>query len=682
MGTSTIEKVSLLGDFRLHTTNDEDVPIRGKKNAALLASILLEPEKRIKRGAAEALLWSQRSSPQAKASLRQSLSELREQLENFSNIELITNRHEISLALDAIRLDVDELVGVADSDSIADKIRFADHCEGEFLKGLSIHDPAFEDWVYARRLHYSDIYQGILKDLLGELDPNVNAPETRHIAYKLLESDLCSETAHMALMKCYFNEQGGKAKAIKQYRLCCDLLKKEIDAPPSREMRDLYEQIRTTEPGSQPQSRYSQPEVTSAPRSYGLSVAVFPFNEIGSPDCDTGLGFKLAREVRKGLSRFSWLSVASRYVNPNEGSKTGSYQKISRDIDVRYVVDGYLEYSSQGGQLSVELIDIIDDARSTIRWNQDFEIDLDDNKSLERTVAKIISQLDVKLRQKEIERVCSLPPDKYSAYDCVIRAVSAIPEMTPESFQQAEKMFERAIELDSEFAAIYTWRIYWEIFLFGQSWVENPAEEVRKANQIAREALKRDPDDALVLAMKGHFQAFVEHDFESALELHHKAYRLNPYSSMVLLLNSCTFSYCGEPEKAIERLAELNDLVEFEERHKFLYYVAHSIAHTFNRDYELGVEWGKKCISDTPGFTNGYKPIICCLGHLGKTEEAAEYIGKLSQLDPDFSIDQIAKVYPFKQENDRNHYIEGLRKAGVSHQISRQPASPWKAHIL
>ena len=118
MGKSTIDKVSLLGDFRLHTTDDEDVAIRGKKNAALLASILLQPEKRINRGAAEALLWSQRSTQQAKASLRQSLSELREQLDGFSNVELITSRREISVALDEILLDVDEIVGVAASDSI------------------------------------------------------------------------------------------------------------------------------------------------------------------------------------------------------------------------------------------------------------------------------------------------------------------------------------------------------------------------------------------------------------------------------------------------------------------------------------------------------------------------------------------------------------------------------------
>jgi DNA-binding SARP family transcriptional activator len=667
MNQRTIDKVSLLGDFRLHTTNDEDVPIRGKKNAALLASILLDPEKRINRGDAEALLWSQRSPPQAKASLRQCLSELREQLDSFSNVELITNRLDISLTLGAIILDVDEIIGVAASDTVSEKIRFADHCEGEFLKGLKILDPAFEDWVYARRLQYSDLYQGILKDLLSELDPKDSVQETKHIAFKLLESDICSETAHMALMKCYFSEEGGKAKAIRQYRLCCDLLQREIDTPPSLELRDLYEHIRTTEPSSAPLTRKGRSNLINPPRTYGLSVAVFPFSEIENPDDDSGLGSKIAREVRKGLSRFSWLSVASRYVSPKEADKMERYQKISRDIDVRYVVDGYIEYASGTYSLSVELIDIIDDAKSTISWNQDFTVELDNNESLKNAIAQIICQLDVKLRQKEINRVVSLAPNEYSAYDCVIRAVSTISEMTHESFQHAEKTFERAMELDPEFAAIYTWRIYWKIFWFGQSWVKDSTQEIITTSQLARDALKRNPDDALALAMKGHFQAFIEHNFDGALDLHQKAYQLNPYSSMVLLLNSFTFSYCGEPEKAICRLEELNQLGGFEERHKFFYYLANSVAHTFNKEYHLGIEWGKKCIGDTPGFTNGYKPIICCLGHLGKSKEAAFYIAELSRLDPEFSVKQVAKVYPFQRDEDRNHYVEGLQKAGVTH---------------
>lgn len=657
----------MLGGFRLYTTSQESVVIKGKKNAALLASILLEPEKRVSRGDAVALLWSQRSPAQAKASLRQCLSELRKQLEGFTNIKLHANRLDITLSLDAVIIDIEEIIDVAGSDNIAEKIIFTDRCNGQFLKDLNIIDPAFEDWIHSRRLHYSDIYDGILRDLLNRLDPAETPTETKHIAKKLLESDSCSESAHMSLMRSYFSEDGGKAKAIQQYRICCDVLEKEVDAPPSRELRDLYEHIRTTEPGRQQAARGSYSNINPVPRTYGLSVAVFPFGELGKPNHDGGQGSNIAGHIRNGLSRFSWLSVASRYATADEAKKAGGYQKVCRDIDVRYVVDGYIERSTKPGNLAIELIDIIDDIKSTITWSGDFDVDFNDEEALKKTVAKIICQLDVKLRQKEIDRVSGITRNEYSAYDCVIRAVSNIPDMTPESFHHAEKLFDQAIELDPEFAAIYTWKIYWEIFWFGQSWVKDPTEEIKKANRIARNALKRDPGDALALAMKAHFLIFVEHEFDDALAMQQKAYKINPYSSMVLLLNSFTFTYCGEPEKALAKLEELEELAEFEERHKFFYYLAKSVAHTFNHDYELGVKWGRECVEDTPTFTNGYKPLICCLGHLGRSTEAATYIRELLRLDPAFSIEQMGTAYPFKRDSDRQHYIEGLKKAGVEY---------------
>ena len=50
-------------------------------------------------------------------------------------------------------------------------------------------------------------------------------------------------------------------------------------------------------------------------------------------------------------------------------------------------------------------------------------------------------------------------------------------------------------------------------------WLRSLGKVIRRsaschAAEITREALVRDPDDALVLAMKGHFQAFVEPYFE------------------------------------------------------------------------------------------------------------------------------------------------------------------------
>jgi hypothetical protein len=66
-----------------------------------------------------------------------------------------------------------------------------------------------------------------------------------------------------------------------------------------------------------------------------------------------------------------------------------------------------------------------------------------------------------------------------------------------------------------------------------------------------------------------------------------------------------------------------------------------------------------------PGFVNGYKPLIASLGHLGRAEEAKPYVDKLLALEPNFTVERFAQVYPIKYDSDREHYMKGLRLAGV-----------------
>ena len=67
----------------------------------------------------------------------------------------------------------------------------------------------------------------------------------------------------------------------------------------------------------------------------------------------------------------------------------------------------------------------------------------------------------------------------------------------------------------------------------------------------------------------------------------------------------------------------------------------------------------------SPTFVNGYKPLIASLGHLGRVEEAKPYVDKLLALEPNFSLERFAKVYPIKYDSDREHYMKGLRLAGI-----------------
>ena len=68
---------------------------------------------------------------------------------------------------------------------------------------------------------------------------------------------------------------------------------------------------------------------------------------------------------------------------------------------------------------------------------------------------------------------------------------------------------------------------------------------------------------------------------------------------------------------------------------------------------------------ENPDFSNGYKPLIAALGHLGQREEAAPYVQKLLALEPHFTIEHFIRTYPLARQEDRKNYARGLELAGV-----------------
>jgi DNA-binding SARP family transcriptional activator len=60
---------------------------------------------------------------------------------------------------------------------------------------------------------------------------------------ELLSEDPCREDAHRLVMRCY-NRLGQRAQALRQYRLCREVLADEFDAVPEPATEDLYEMLR------------------------------------------------------------------------------------------------------------------------------------------------------------------------------------------------------------------------------------------------------------------------------------------------------------------------------------------------------------------------------------------------------------------------------------------------------
>jgi hypothetical protein len=133
--------LDLGGPFRLRDAEGEDLTPRSRKAQGLLALVGTAPSLRRSRPWLQDKLWSERGAEQGSASLRQCLTEIRAAL----------RCHRGCLRTDSgwVALDADRVLVNA---TLSDR---DENAEVEFLEGLDIRDPEFENWLRDQRLAQS-----------------------------------------------------------------------------------------------------------------------------------------------------------------------------------------------------------------------------------------------------------------------------------------------------------------------------------------------------------------------------------------------------------------------------------------------------------------------------------------------------------------------------------------------
>jgi tetratricopeptide (TPR) repeat protein len=211
---------------------------------------------------------------------------------------------------------------------------------------------------------------------------------------------------------------------------------------------------------------------------------------------------------------------------------------------------------------------------------------------------------------------------------------------------------------------VLAWGAHWQVYHVGQGWSQDPGRAFAIAQKYALDAIRLDPENAEAMGIYGHVCSFLNKDFDSALHYFERALRVNPNLAFVWSLSALTYCYIGQPDIALDRLERHRDLTPIEP-YPALFDNPYAIAYLIKRDYEQAAVFGRRVTKTRQEFVNGYKPLLAALGHLGRTEEAESYVAKLLSLEPGFTVERFGQVYPFKHASDREHYMTGLRLAGV-----------------
>lgn len=662
-----IVRIHVLGAMRATTYLGENILPRGRKARAVLGYLCLAAGEPVARGRLASLLWDRVPDPQARTSLRQALRELSSGMGPLAD-ELISGDRD-TVKLDQSLCWIDALAVLSSDPPPPQSFRgdLASLCTGELLEGLDGASTSFDHWLLTERTRFTGQLRGMLEAELQQLDrSNTDAERRAAMARRVIAFDATHEGASRILMRA-LADMGERAQALREYERCREALRVTLDVEPSAETRALYQALKTfsgrenreenASAASEPM-RPTQKRQNVAPVCDRLRVGVMPFQGGRSPGGET-LAFSLSQEIAAALARFRWFDVIAPVSLPR-GSSAGARESLLRRKQLHYIVDGELSGNDEKFRVSVRLLDVTQEASPV--WSDRFELTADAmDRVNELITAPVVARIDpvilfIEGQQKRRQRS--------GATGLVLQAIPLLYNMGREEYEKAGRLIDQALEADPENAMAAAWGAYWQVFYVGQGWSSDPRRSVETAQELAIRAIKIDPENAEALGIYAHICAFLNKDFDSALHYFDRALRLNPNLAYIWALSSGTYCYIGRSDLALQRLARYRDLAPFDP-YFCMWESFHTIALTFNGDYEEAVTVGRRAVKENPLFSNGYKPLIAALGHLGRPHEAAPYIEKLLALEPSFTVEKFGKVYPFQRSCDRERYMRGLVLAGV-----------------
>ena len=147
-------------------------------------------------------------------------------------------------------------------------------------------------------------------------------------------------------------------------------------------------------------------------------------------------------------------------------------------------------------------------------------------------------------------------------------------------------------------------------------------------------------------------------EFETAL-------RLNPNFALAQGFYGLSLCYSGrwqEADEAARRALRLSPRDPF----SAVYMGVASYAQFLGRNYEEAMRLARESIRQRNDFVGGHRVLTAAAGMAGQTDVAKAALKDLQRTQPNVSCAWITGNMPIRYEADREHYLEGFRRAGLS----------------
>jgi TolB-like protein/class 3 adenylate cyclase/tetratricopeptide (TPR) repeat protein len=389
------------------------------------------------------------------------------------------------------------------------------------------------------------------------------------------------------------------------------------------------------------------------------SIAVLPFlNMSGDPEQEY-FADGMTEDLITDLSKVSGLFVIARNSSFTYKGKAVDVKRIGRELGVRHVLEGSVRKAGNRVRITAQLIDTGSGGHV---WAERFDRDLTDIFSMEdEVIEKIVRALAVTLTQGEERRLRQRGTGNVAAYESWLRARELLTGGTRDSVVQARALYQGAIEIDPNFAAPHAGLGLAAVLDYINDWAADPTQALDEAERWARRALELNDQEPLSHMALGNVLLW-RRDHERALAEFGRMIALDPNFAQGHTAAGMALVYSGRAAEALEPIATAMRL----DPH-YAPIVLHFLAQAnFSLGaYDTAARLLLERIARNPGTDASRMLLASCYGHLGRAEDARITWAGLLKVNPDFSLEQRARVLPYKDPADFQRIAEGLAKAGL-----------------
>jgi TolB-like protein/Tfp pilus assembly protein PilF len=393
------------------------------------------------------------------------------------------------------------------------------------------------------------------------------------------------------------------------------------------------------------------------------SIAVLPFENMSADPEQEFFADGMSEEIITALSRYRWFFVIARNSSFTYKGRAVDVTQVAKELGVRYVLEGSVRKAGNRVRVTAQLIDA---TTGNHIWAEHYDRELDDLFALQDEITEtIVTAIEPELGAVERERARRKPPENLDAWDLFQRGLwHLFDDVKHDALAQAKRLFERACELDPEFAAAHAELAYTHVAEIVRGLTDDPKASLDRAADAAEKAVALDPRDAAARVALGRVLIFRQ-VHERAIAEMEAALALNPGYDLGYYGLGMALLYGGRPEESIPqfesgiRLSPGSPLLW---AHRMML----GLAYINLEKYEDAATSFEQAIQQPNAAFMVFVLAASTLAHLGRTDEAGILLAEAKMRKPGFSIDTVRSAAgQFGPRSGVARIIDGLRMAGV-----------------